>query len=52
MRLLMLYSISHDIRFTIEVKERIAGESFEPPIRFLPGLGKSSYAKKRRAKKI
>ncbi|KAL6492724.1 hypothetical protein OROGR_033130 [Orobanche gracilis] len=52
MRLFMLYDIPHDIRFTIEAKVRIAGESFDLPTRFLPGLGKSSYAKKRRAKKM
>ncbi|KAL6514895.1 hypothetical protein OROGR_020474 [Orobanche gracilis] len=52
MRLFMLYDIPHDIRFTIEAKARIAGESIDLPTRFLPGLGKSSYAKKRRAKKM
>ncbi|KAL6514825.1 hypothetical protein OROGR_020404 [Orobanche gracilis] len=52
MRLFMLHDIPHDIRFTIEAKVRIAGESFDLPTRFLPGLGKSSYAKKRRAKKM
>ncbi|KAL6569050.1 hypothetical protein OROGR_000775 [Orobanche gracilis] len=52
MRLFMLYDIPHDIRFTIEAKVRIAGESIDLPTRFLPGLGKSSYAKKRRAKKM
>ncbi|KAL6566111.1 hypothetical protein OROGR_001726 [Orobanche gracilis] len=52
MRLFMLYNIPHDIRFTIEAEVRIAGESLEPPTRFLPVLGKSSYAKKRRAKKM
>ncbi|KAL6523489.1 hypothetical protein OROGR_017092 [Orobanche gracilis] len=52
MRLFMLYDIPYDIRFTIEAKVRIAGESIDLPTRFLPGLGKSSYAKKRRAKKM
>ncbi|KAL6567956.1 hypothetical protein OROGR_001624 [Orobanche gracilis] len=52
MRLFILYDIPHDIRFIIEANVRIAGESFELPTRFLSGLGKSSYAKKRRAKKM
>ncbi|KAL6550280.1 hypothetical protein OROMI_020768 [Orobanche minor] len=52
MRLFMKYNIPHDIRFIIEAKVRITGESSEMPTKFLSGLGKSSYAKKRRAKKM
>ncbi|KAL6583999.1 hypothetical protein OROMI_003288 [Orobanche minor] len=52
MRLLMNNGIPFDVRFIIEVKVRMEGEFTEPPTRFLPGLGKSSYAKKQRAKKM
>ncbi|KAL6579219.1 hypothetical protein OROMI_009435 [Orobanche minor] len=52
MRLFMRYNIPHDIRFIIEARVRITGESSETPTRFLSGLGKRSYAKKQRANKM
>ena len=52
MQLFMKYNVPPDVRFIIEAKVRIEGEFNAPPTRFLPGLGKSSYAKKRRAKQL
>ncbi|KAL6553812.1 hypothetical protein OROMI_019485 [Orobanche minor] len=52
MRLLMNNDIPFEIRLIIEAKVRIEGEFTATPTRFLPGLGKSIYAQKRRAKKL
>ena len=41
-----------EIRWLIEAKVRLAGELPEPSRLSLSGLGKSSYAKKRRAKRL
>ena len=51
LRLLMLRNIPEDVRWLIEAKVRLAGE-ISPSFKHLPGLGKSSFAKKRRAKRI
>lgn len=52
MRLLMLKNIPHDIRWVIEARVRLAGELSDSFISYMPGLGKSTYAKKRRAKQL
>ncbi|KAL6550367.1 hypothetical protein OROMI_020855 [Orobanche minor] len=52
MRLLMNNDIPFEIRFIIEAKVRIEGEFTATPTRFLPGLGQSTYAQKRRAKQL
>ena len=41
-----------DIRWLIEVKVRLAGEFQDSYNRFIPGMGRSSYSKKRRAKRM
>ena len=52
LRVLMQKGIPNDVRFIIEAKVRIAGEFTDLPTRNLPGLEKSSYSKKRRAKQM
>ncbi|XP_073037779.1 uncharacterized protein [Primulina eburnea] len=53
LRLLMQKGIPEDIRLVIEAKVRLGGEVPQSLlIRYLPGLGKSTYAKKRRAKSL
>ena len=44
--------IPEDVRWIIEAKVRLAGESPKSFISHMPGTGKSSYAKKRRAKQL
>ena len=51
LRLLMCNNIPEDIRWLIEAKVRFAGET-SPSFKHFPGLGKSSFAKKRRAKRV
>ena len=41
-----------EVRWLIEAKVRFSGELHDSFISVLPGLGKSSYAKKRRAKRL
>ena len=52
LRLLMLMGIPADIRWLIEAKVRLSGESTDSFVSFMPGLGRSSYVKKRRAKRL
>ena len=52
MRLLMIKDIPTDIRWIIEARVRLAGESSNSFMSHLSGLGRSSYAKKRRAKRM
>ena len=52
LRLLMLMEIPADIRWLIEAKVRLSGECVNSFVSFMPGLGRSSYAKKRRAKRL
>ena len=52
LRLLMHKRIPEDIRWIIEAKVRLAGESSDSFASYMPGLGKSSYSKKRRAKRL
>ena len=52
LRLLMINGIPADIRWFIKVKVRLAGEFSDPFISYMPGFGKSTFAKKRRAKRL
>jgi hypothetical protein len=52
LRLLMNHGIPEDIRWLIEVKVRLSGESFNSFISYMPGTGKSTFAKNRRAKRL
>ena len=52
MRLLMIKSIPTDIHWIIEARVRLAGESSDSFISHLPGLGRSTYVEKRRAKRM
>ena len=48
----MINGIPKDIRWVIEARVRLSGELSDSFISYMPGLGKSTYAKKRRAKKV
>ena len=50
LRLLMNHGIPEDIRWLIEAKVRLSGESSNSFILYMPGTGKSTFAKKRHAK--
>ena len=50
--MLMTKGIPEDVRWLIEAKVRLGDEISNLNFFFLPGLGKSSYAKKRRAKRL
>jgi hypothetical protein len=52
LRLLMNHGISEDIRWLIESKVRLSGESFNSFISYMPGTSKSTFAKKRRVKRL
>ncbi|TXG57866.1 hypothetical protein EZV62_015695 [Acer yangbiense] len=52
LRMLMHKSIPVELRWLIEAKIRLAGEFSVSFIAFMPGLGKSSFAKKRKAKRL
>ena len=52
LRILMIHGIPNDIRWVIEARVRLAGESSDSFIPYMPGLGKSTYSKKRRAKQM
>ena len=52
LRLLMHKDIPEDVRWIIEAKVRLAGESSNSFASYMPGLGKSSYSKRRRAKRL
>ena len=52
LRLLMHKDIPENIRLIIEAKVRLAGEFPDLLTRYMPGQGKSTFAKKRRAKKM
>ena len=45
-------SLPEDIRWIIEAKVRLAGEFSESIVKHMPRMGRSSYAKKRRAKRM
>ena len=48
----MNHGIPEDIRWLIEAKVRLSGESSNSFISYMPGTGKSTFAKKRRAKRL
>ena len=48
----MNYGIPEDIHWMIEAKVRLSGESSNSFISYMPGTGKSTFAKKRRAKQL
>ena len=52
LRLLMNHGIPEDIRWLIEAKVRLSGESSNSFISYMPGTCKSTFAKKRRAKRL
>ena len=52
LKVLMDNGIPQDIRWLIEAKVRLGGEFSNSFVSHMPGLGKSSYAKKRRAKRL
>ena len=52
LRLLMNHGIPEDIRWLIEAKVRLSGESSNSFISHMLGTGKSTFAKKRRAKRL
>jgi hypothetical protein len=52
LRLLMNHGIPEDIRWLIEAKVRLSGESSNSFISYMPGTVKSTFAKKCRAKRL
>src|SRR5215475_1716122 len=52
MKAFKLLGFPEDVRWIIEAKVRIAGEIPESLIENMPGMGRSSYSKKRRAKRM
>ena len=52
LRLLMNHRIPKDILWLIEAKVRLLGESSNSFILYMPGTSKSTFAKKRRAKRL
>ena len=52
MRILMIHGIPTNIRWIIEARVRLSGESVDSYIPYMLGLGTSTYAKKRRAKQL
>ena len=52
MRMLMMNHMLVDIRWIIEARIRLSGETVDSYIPYMPGLGTSTYAKKRRAKQL
>jgi hypothetical protein len=52
LRLLMNHGIPEDIHWMIEAKVQLSGESSNSFISYMPGIGKSTFAEKRRAKQL
>jgi len=52
LRLLMNHGIPEDVRWLIEAKVRLTGESSNSFISYMSGTSKSTFAKKRRAKRV
>ena len=52
LNMLMTKGIPEDVRWLIEAKVRLGGEISDLNLFCLPGSGKSSYAKKHRAKRL
>jgi len=51
-RLFMLKGLPEDIRWIIEAMVRLDGEFHDSFVTNMPGMGRSTYAKKRRAKRM
>ncbi|KAL6557919.1 hypothetical protein OROMI_018269 [Orobanche minor] len=51
LRVLMINDIPEHIRWLIEAQVLLSGE-FSNPFKYMPGTGRSNFAKKRRAKKL
>ncbi|KAL6574771.1 hypothetical protein OROMI_012056 [Orobanche minor] len=49
--MLMINDIPEDIRWLIEAQVRLSGE-FSNSLKYMPGIGRSNFAKKRRAKRL
>jgi hypothetical protein len=52
LKLLMNHGIPEDIRWLIEAKVRLSGESSNSFISYMHGTSKSTFSKKRRAKRL
>jgi hypothetical protein len=52
LRLLMNHGIPEDIHWMIEAKVLLSGESSNSFISYMPRTGKSTFAKKRRTKRL
>ena len=52
MKTLMRFGLPEDVRWIIEAKVRLSGEFLKSFEKRLPGMGRSSYSKKRRAKRM
>ena len=52
MRVFTHLGFPEDVRWIIEAKVRLAGEIHESFVRSMSGMGRSSYSKKRRAKRM
>ena len=52
LRMLMHKGIPMELHWLIEAKVRLAGEFSDSFNAYMPGLGKSSFAKKQRAKRL
>ena len=52
LRLLMINGITHDVCWLIEVKVRLAGQFPDPFISYMSSFSKSTFDKKRRAKRL
>jgi hypothetical protein len=52
LKLLMNHGIPEDVRWLIEAKVRLSGESSNSFISYMPGIGKSTFSKKRHAKRL
>jgi len=52
LRLLMNHGIPEDIHWLIKAKVRLSGESSNSFISYMPGTGKSTFAKKHRVKRL
>ena len=51
-KILMLMGIPADIRWLIESKVRLSNEFQHCFVSFMPGLGRTSFAKKVKSKKV
>ena len=52
MKTLIRLGFPEDVRWIIEAKVRLAGEFQDFLVKHIPGMGKSSYSKKMRAKRL